>query len=236
MENMQRQLAFDPDEHQRKIKIHATLLLLGWGFFIPVSLFVNSHLGHLHVRHHEVGVHFHMAVGALGLILALAGFGYGIENFSTLPPNQRASGVPTYNYAHAIIGSIATAGVCLQVVLMLCMRPPKSREEGHHSADWPWWQTMGHVTHRAGGFVWMLVAWVALEMGTHMTSFSRYPEWANQDEKYSAALIGTVVATILTVVVTVQLIHKKVPSTSQQISHHDGGKEQVEVEKGEAAE
>jgi hypothetical protein len=201
---MNRNLQWDPDEWSDEVRIHAILLFLAWGFFIPVAIFTSSHLNHRTWKLQHFGVHFHMVVATIGLILALAGFGYGIKHFSTLGKNKRDN-VPAYNKAHAVIGTIATAGGILQLLLMAIMRPPKY--EGESYTTWPWWQKVGHFAHRGLGFLWFFMGLAALEMGTHMTSVHRagYEDLAKQDEKYSAGFVACLLATALTVAATVRI-------------------------------
>ncbi len=132
--------------YQEKMRIHGILMLLGWGFFLPVGIFVHAH-SKKSWNHQVFGVHFHMVMGTIGLILALAGFGYAVKNFSALEQvrmnmlvlllfpsswssalvliyssrrssvTQKGVGDRTdpYEYAHAVVGTIATAGMILQV-------------------------------------------------------------------------------------------------------------------------
>ena len=204
-------MAWDPNTWSDHVKIHAILMLLGWGYFIPVALFTNSHLYRRQWRHHTFGVHFHMAFGTVGFALSLAGFGYGVRKFTTFSrPN-----VDTYNMAHGVIGTIATCGMILELLLMAAMRPPKY--EGQSCSTWPWWQKVGHFSHRSLGFLWCFLAIGALETGTHITSVHRpgYEHLENQNEKYSAAFIAVTFAAVVTVAAIVQLVIRLYP---QQIA------------------
>ena len=69
--------------YPEKMRIHGILMLLGWGFFLPVGIFVRAH-SKKSWNHEVFGVHFHMVMGTIGMILALAGFGYAVKNFSAL--------------------------------------------------------------------------------------------------------------------------------------------------------
>lgn len=69
--------------YSEKMRIHGILMLLGWGFFLPVGIFVRAH-SKKSWNHEVFGVHFHMVMGTIGMILALAGFGYAVKNFSAL--------------------------------------------------------------------------------------------------------------------------------------------------------
>lgn len=96
------------------MRIHGILMLLGWGFFIPVGMFVRSH-SKRSWNHEKFGVHFHMVMAAIGMALALAGFGYGIKNYRTLEQKGVGEHTDKYEYAHAVIGTISIAGMILQV-------------------------------------------------------------------------------------------------------------------------
>jgi hypothetical protein len=177
-------MTWDPYKWTDDVKIHGTLMLLGWGFFIPLSSFVNSHLYKSNRTSHKLGVYFHMVFGAIGLILALTGFGFGISKFSTLSRD----GVSTYEMTHAVLGIIATAGGILQLVLI------------------------GHFSHCGLGFLWMLLAFAALETGTHITNINLegYEDLADQNEKWSGAFLGTTFSTILTTAAIVCVIPRLV--------------------------
>jgi hypothetical protein len=195
------------------------LLLLAWGYFIPVGTFVHSHLHKSSFENHKFGVHFHFVFGAIGLVFAIAGFSYAIKNMTTF---QR-SNVPPYHYAHAVIGTIATAGAILQLLLMVIMRKPKSETETFH--EWPLWQKIGHFSHRGFGFLWIMLAYAALETGTHMTSVNGTEDLENQNEKWSGALLGTVFAAILSsavIVLAKVFIFSSTESTnSARVAHID---------------
>ena len=193
-----------------KVKIHAVLMLLGWGFFIPVALFTRSHLSRRSYAHDEFGVHFHMALSAIGLALSLAGFGYGIKNFNTLEQKGVGERTDQYEYAHAVIGTLATAGSVLQLLLMAIMRKPK--DENDTFSVWPMWRKIGHVSHRACGFISLYLALVCMEMGTHLSS--------SRAQKYSAALIGTLTAAVLVIILTVRFaISKYDDKRSQRVAN-----------------
>jgi hypothetical protein len=216
-----RSLEWDPVQWSEEVKIHAILCLLGWGFLLPVSIFALSHLTRRTGQLHGFGIHFHMFVGTLGLIFALAGFGYGIRRFTTFS----REGVTKYRYAHAVVGTIATAGAILQVLLMIFMRKPEYHGQAY--TTWPLWQKVGHFGHRGLGFLWLFFALVALETGTHITNVTHIESLANRDEMYSAGLIGTTIATAMAVACTVQFAIFYYPV---QVTHD----EQVEVPKGNA--
>jgi hypothetical protein len=113
---------------------------------------------------------------------------------------------------HAVLGIIATAGGILQLLLMILMRPPKPGAIDHDYHAWPLWQKVGHFSHRGLGFLWMLLAFAALETGTHITSVNRqgYEDLTNQNEKWSGAFLGTTFATVLTTAAIVLVIPRLV--------------------------
>lgn len=100
--------------YPERMRIHGILMLLGWGFFLPVGIFVHTH-SKRSWNHEKFGVHFHMILSIIGMALALAGFGYGIKNFSTLEQKGVGERTNPYEYAHAVIGTISTAGMIMQV-------------------------------------------------------------------------------------------------------------------------
>ena len=196
-----------------RVMIHAVLMLLGWGFFIPVGTFVSSHL-HRTYRQREFGVYFHVVVSIIGFVLALAGFGYGIKNFHTL---EGIGGRTTqYDYAHAVIGTIATAMMIIQILLMAIMRIPK--DEADKFEGWPLWRKIGHVTHRYCGFLSLYLALVSMEMGTHLYN----------SQIYSAAFIGTLTAAVLVTVLFVRFAKRRY----RYVASQDPKEHQVNIEQG----
>ena len=200
-------LPWDPEGWSDDVRIHAILMLIGWGFFIPVALFTTSHISYRQGSNHRstwelhvFGVHFHMAVGAIGTIFAIVGFGYGLNKFTTFERDN----VSTYRMVHAVVGTIASAGAMIQVLLMLIMRKPKYENQRYKT--WPLWQKIGHFTHRGFGFLVFLFGLIACETGTHMTSV-HHPgceHLSEQNEKYSGALICVLLAAAITTALMVQ--------------------------------
>jgi hypothetical protein len=166
-------MAYDPSEKNDQIRVHAILMLLAWGYFIPVGLFTNSHLYRRRFRQHSFGVHTHFLFCGIGVVLALAGFGYGVKNFTTLSRDSASN----YRKAHGVIGIIATAGMILQPLLMAIMRKPKTDHDSYK--EWPLWQKVGHFSHRAltwsvsigtGTSIWKI--WARSTPGPFLESFS----------------------------------------------------------------
>jgi hypothetical protein len=216
-----RNLAWDPIQWSDEVKIHAIMMLLGWGFFIPVAMFTNSLLYRRTFRLHHFGVNFHIVFVTIGMVFALTGLGYAFRHFTVFTRDN----VSKYRMAHGVIGSIASFGVVLQALLMIIMRPPKY--EGQSYTTWPLWQKFGHFGHRGLGFLWFVFALVALETGTHITSVSHIEELANRNEYYSAGFIGAILATVLTVASTVLFVLFLFPA---QVTHNEPD---VEVQKGD---
>lgn len=194
---------FDPCEHTDNVKVHAILLILGWGFLIPVSVFTLTHLSHREDDSLAIfGRHLHMAIGLLGAILAIAGFAFGMEKFSTLTRDKSLVPSSELRYTHAITGIIATVGCITNLCLFVFMRPKQRRGERSLMARF------GHLSHRIIGGISMAAAFIALETGTHMASIDWYTDLEcgnleKQDDKWTASLIGTYLATFLITMLSV---------------------------------
>jgi hypothetical protein len=129
-------LDWDPDEWSCHVKVHGILMLLGWGFFIPVAIFTNSHLYRRNFRHQRFGMHFHMAFITVGLVLSLLGFGYGIKFLTTFTRNR--DHVSSYQMTHAVLGTVATGLAIVEVLLVALMRTVKSEDDRYET--WPMWR------------------------------------------------------------------------------------------------
>ncbi|KAL7550141.1 hypothetical protein ACHAWF_013412 [Thalassiosira exigua] len=185
--------SFDREKRSDEIRVHAWLLIWSWAFLIPLGALVSTHTK----KHRARGQHPHFHViysGVLGFVLALAGFAYGIDKFSTFSRD----GVSTYRTVHAVLGSIATAGMILEVLLLGLMR---ERNFGGMATDSPLWQYLGHFSHRYMGYLWIAFGLMACETGTHISDV--LDEGAN--EKYSRGLIGALGATAALSVAIVQV-------------------------------
>jgi hypothetical protein len=124
-------LDWDPDEWSCHVKVHGILMLLGWGFFIPVAIFTNSHLYRRNFRHQRFGMHFHMAFITVGLVLSLLGFGYGIKFLTTFTRNR--DHVSSYQMTHAVLGTVATGLAIVEVLLVALMRTVKSEDDRYET-------------------------------------------------------------------------------------------------------
>lgn len=223
-------MVWKPHEWSDDVKIHASLLLAGWAVLIPYSVLVLAHL-HRRIRKNlhivKIAVLFHMIFGVAGVILALAGFGYGVKHLSTfnrLSLDKLENG-DIFLAFHAVVGSIATAGACFQILTMALMREPEFKEDGSYK-EVPLWQTVGSYSHRGFGALWLFLAFVALETGTHGSGVhgktiytgENVEDLNRQHEKYSVALIGCIFFTIVAVATTVQLLKCLYPEPVAQVS------------------
>lgn len=202
---MKSDVAHSLDDWRAEVKVHAFLGLVGWGFLIPFSILTFSHLSNRNAKQFHRGTHLHMSVATLGLLCALAGVGYALLRFGT--PFHNSDEEPTlkatYRKVHKTCGLIASIGAIAQVLLMGLMRRPLLYGQSISSLS-----TMartGHILHKTLGYLWLALAWVALETGTHMVG-------GDDALIYSAGLIGSVLAVAVAVVATVQLS-----------LHHDDG-------------
>ncbi len=107
---------------------------------------------------------------------------------------------------------------------MSIMRQPENEAEHTNFKNWPLWRQIGHVSHKALGFISVyLAAFVAMETGTHLSE--------SRAQKWSAGLIATITATILVILIITHLGNNKynVVVPTQEVNDH-----YVKVELGEA--
>ncbi|KAL7530189.1 hypothetical protein ACHAXR_003354 [Thalassiosira sp. AJA248-18] len=189
---MERELKYDPVQRSNEIDIHAWLLIWSWGFLIPVGTLIWTHTK----KHRELqpypDIHI-MSSGVIGIVLAIAGFAYGVDHFSTFSRGN----VSSFRMAHAVIGTIATTGMMVQVLLLAFMRRANIVEP--HPSEMPLWQKVGHHAHRYMGWVWMACGLVACELGTHIASVVD-PEYLHlgldhENEKYAVGFIAALATT-----------------------------------------
>mmetsp|Transcript_341 Transcript_341/g.670 ORF Transcript_341/g.670 Transcript_341/m.670 type:complete len:267 (+) Transcript_341:90-890(+) len=172
------------------IQIHAWLLIWSWAFLLPAGALIWTHtkkhcdlvpLPYVHV----------LLTGVMGLMLAIAGFAYGIAYFDTF---SRKGSVDSFRMAHAVIGTIATSGMMGQVFLLACMRRANVEDEAPTiPEECPTWQKVGHRAHRYLGYLWMAFGLIACETGTHLASVTD-PEYAHlgldrENERYAGGFI-----------------------------------------------
>ena len=220
-ETMELQLKYDPLERSGEIEIHAWLLIWSWGFLIPCGTLVWTHTK----RHEPVHPYLHFfGSGIVGVVLAIAGFAFGIKRFSTFSrPN-----VSTFRMAHAVIGTIATIGMMLQVLLYAVMK-----------FKWPLWRKIGLHSHCYFGWLWLAFGLVACETGTHITSVTdpQYKHFGldHENEKYAGGFIGALLATALVTVSMVTWHNKSVGGVAPVPGEKSPENEKVDVEAPPAA-
>ncbi|CAJ1968464.1 unnamed protein product [Cylindrotheca closterium] len=163
--------SWDPEAwSERDVRTHAYLMMAAWGFFLPVGLITQSHLrSRLSWEQRKFGNHCHMSSMTIGVILALVGFGYGHHHLTTFSRDPKY--MSSYVMAHALIGTIATILMAIEVILVgLLVGTTKSQEDRYE--EWPMWRKVGHASHRDLGFISLILAFVTLEAGTHISSIT----------------------------------------------------------------
>ena len=189
-------MAYDPLERSEQIAIHGWLLIWSWGFLIPTGVLIWTHTK----RNNVARPYLHILLGSVGTVLALAGFGYGVKNFSTFSrPN-----VSAFRKAHAYVGSIASIGAIIQAVLVAFL----DDKDGVTllSLD-------AAAIHRFLGWIFLACGLVATLTGTYMASVTR-PEYLelgldHENEKFAGGLIGALLATGLVTATSVAILNKK---------------------------
>ena len=170
-------------EYKDEINTHAWLNICSWSFLIPCSTLIWVHTKTLQPSH----PYPHMVMtGVSGVVLAIAGFAFGINKFNTLTRDD----VSTFRKAHAIIGTIAASGMMLQILLFGLMKKPWVRGE-----PWSTGQSFVQHSHSYLGWIWIAFGLVACETGTHLTN----------DKKYVGGFIGAILLTVAVTTLVVTL-------------------------------
>jgi hypothetical protein len=137
---------------QQQHFIHGSLMLIGWGFLLPSgTLFAKF------FKHRPDGLWFqiHRGCQTVGLLLALAGWIFALNNFNVFADKG------FNNYRHGILGTVTMVLGLLQPI-NACLRPhpPKEGEEAT-SARLVW-----EVGHKSTGYLAILLAVVTIGYGT----------------------------------------------------------------------
>ena len=128
--------------------------------------------------------------------------------------------------AHAVIGTIAMAGMLLQILLLAFMRPASV---GARTPVGPGYVKAAHYVHRYLGYLWMFMGLVACEMGTHISSVTSeeylYLGLEHENEKYAGGLIAALTATAF-VTVTMVFMYDASATTAVATDPYHGTKSQ----------
>ena len=210
-------MAYDPLERSGEIAIHGWLLTIAWGFLIPTGVLIWTHTK----RNSLARPYLHILLGSVGTVLALAGFGYGVKNFSTFSrPN-----VSAFRKAHAYIGSIASIGAIIQVILVAFL----------DDTDGVTLLSLDAASiHQSTGWIFLVCGLVATMTGTYMASVTR-PEYLelgldHENEKFAGGLIGALLATGLVTATSVAIINKKCDAQAVAPETEKQGEEKNDIE------
>lgn len=137
--------SWDPEPWSEKVQIHAFLMIAAWGFFLPVGLVTQSHLrtASSSWKQRKFGNHCHMSSMTVGVLMALAGFWYGVRNLTTFTRNPQY--VTHYAMVHAVLGTIVTFLMIVGVLLVGMVRTVQPEDDRYE--DWPTWRKVGSFTY-----------------------------------------------------------------------------------------
>merc|ERR1712038_1989326 len=103
-----------------KVIIHGSLMLIGWGFLLPLGAIVAKFGKH---RADAWWFKLHRTIQPVGLLIAIISWIYALMNFSAL----RAKGSGTLHYPHAVCGIVTMLIGSLQPLNAL-VRPHPAQE------------------------------------------------------------------------------------------------------------
>jgi hypothetical protein len=164
-------------------RMHGTMMLLGWGFFIPAAIACSLLLRHRDKHSHYLYSHVRSLLLIIGTLLIIAGWVIGLVYYDTLDkgPSERPWSGDNKPYAHAVLGMVVMVGTLFYIlIVMLFVRKPR------HG---PVPQKICQIGHRFLGLVLVVLALIACGIGTRITHV--------YNEEFLKGFVGAMAATAL---------------------------------------
>lgn len=178
-------LAFDAGFAQGPMLTHGSLMLIGWGFLLPLGVLCARLLRH---RPNALWFKVHRILQPLGLLIALIGWSIALKNFKVLGSSTRDKA-----YSHAVCGTTAMCLGLLQPFNAL-VRPKLPKEDEDKSTLRVVWE----VIHKGLGYVAIILAFVTVGLGTKLVG--------NYESQFQAGYIAALV--MLTFIAFVMICDK----------------------------
>lgn len=150
-----KQLDHEYDSLLAAVRHHGILMLLAWGFVLPVSIVCSIALRR-RSPNSLVFFRVHYIIAALGMILAIAGTIIGFKNFDTFQSTSAMA------FAHGLVGAIVMCLAIVSILLYPCMGKPQPELRTI-------FQRIVAVIHSGLGYSIVLLGWITCAMGTRIT-------------------------------------------------------------------
>lgn len=168
---------------RRRHLMHASLMMISWGFLLPSGVFIAKFL-----KHRPDGLWFkiHQGCQVFGLFLALIGWFIALRNF------QVFADVGFPNFRHGICGMITMIlGILQPINAVIRPHPPSDGEEATPGRKT--WE----IVHKGLGYAAIVMAVITIGLGT-----SSLPDVDDQRTFRMAYGIGCGLALVLVIVGT----------------------------------
>jgi len=156
-------LSFDAGGAQSKVLTHGSLMLIGWGFLLPLGIITAVFL-----RHRPNGLWFkmHRTFQLVGLLFALVGWAIALKNFNVLGSGGGGtSALEKKAYAHAVCGTTAMCiGLLQPLNAIFRPHPPADGEKK------PTNRLLWELVHKSVGYIGAILALVSIGLGTRIAS------------------------------------------------------------------
>lgn len=139
-----------------KIYAHGSLMIIGWGFFLPSGV-ITARL----FRHRPDGLWFkmHRALQTFGLVIAIAGWAIALKNFNVFGPAARGTGNPSF-----IHGCLGMTVMCIGLTQPLnALVRPHAPEAGAAKSTF---RTAWEFWHKGMGYTGILLSIATIGYGT----------------------------------------------------------------------
>ena len=104
-------LSFDAGGAQSNVLTHGTLMIISWGFLLPLGIIIAQFLHH---RPNGLWFKMHRVLQILGLIFAIVGWSIALKNFNIFGGGSGSrSSEERKAHAHAVCG---TTAICIGLV------------------------------------------------------------------------------------------------------------------------
>lgn len=159
-------LSFDAGGAQTKVLTHGSLMLIGWGFLLPLGVITARFLRH---RPNALWFKMHRVLQLLGLLVALIGWAIALKNFQVLGSGG-GSGSPEDKkaFAHACCGTTAMVIGLLQPLNALLRPHPPEGDEKKPKSRFLW-----ELVHKGMGYIGTILALVTIGLGTKIVGSFR---------------------------------------------------------------
>ena len=184
-------LSFAAGGAQSTILKHGSLMLVSWGFLLPLGVITA-----LCFRHRPDGLWFkmHRVLQILGLLLALIGWSIALKNFSILGTGSGSGSTEERKaFAHAVCGTLTMCIGLLQPLNALIRPHPPESDEKKSRSRFIW-----EIVHKGMGYIASILALITIGIGTRIA--------AGFENQFLAGFIASLV--FLAVIAFIMIVDK----------------------------